>query len=320
MLCTGLTGQDMPASKGKALPLLRIINSLLRFLPRTPEDLVFRGRVHQFASSVISVADKSAVNLRGDYNDIKTIWDEPNPPIAVQSPKEEDGDVKMRAETGDQSEIKTIDGEDAGAKDETDLYSTLWSLQQYFASPPSLDGPPTKDTPNTPPRTPFETFKAKTDIILPMLFEQTQKEKELLGKDAELVGKKRKRVQDDSSPEGERGKFFHPRFLTGKRLLDHELADSSFRRQILVQYFILFQFLLNLTPSTAAKQAFTGGMPKTFVIKEEDEMWVKSKISAIKDELRRMVPDGPTFEETVISIITRERYYVSPEALLPDQI
>jgi THO complex subunit 1 len=89
------------------------------------------------------------------------------------------------------------------------------------------------------------------------------------------------------------------------------LADLSFRRQILVQYFILFQFLLNLTPATASKQAFTGGMPKTFVIDQESETWVKAKVAAIREELRKMLPDGPRFEETVLSIITRERHYVS---------
>lgn len=87
----------MPASKGKALPLLRTINAFLRFLPRTPEDLVFRGRVHQFASSVISVADKSAINMRGDYNEIKTTWEE------VTKTEEEGGDddVKMEGEEGE---------------------------------------------------------------------------------------------------------------------------------------------------------------------------------------------------------------------------
>jgi THO complex subunit 1 len=90
-----------------------------------------------------------------------------------------------------------------------------------------------------------------------------------------------------------------------------QLADQSFRRQILVQYFILFQFLLNLTPASAAKQAFTGGMPKSFVIDPENEVWVKGKVAAIREELRKMMPDGPRFEDTVLSIITRERYYVS---------
>jgi len=98
---------------------------------------------------------------------------------------------------------------------------------------------------------------------------------------------------------------------TSPVLRTHQLADLSFRRQILVQYFILFQFLLNLTPATASKQAFTGGMPKTFVIDQESETWVKAKVAAIREELRKMLPDGPRFEETVLSIITRERHYVS---------
>jgi len=91
---------------------------------------------------------------------------------------------------------------------------------------------------------------------------------------------------------------------------DVQLADPSFRRQILVQYFILFQFLLHLTPGTASKQAFTGGMPKTFVIEASDETWVRETVSSIREELRRMPPDGPRFEKTVLSIITRESHYV----------
>ncbi|WVQ95789.1 hypothetical protein IAU59_002888 [Kwoniella sp. CBS 9459] len=298
--------KDMPASRGKALPLLRTINAFLRFLPRTPADLVFRGRVHQFASSVISVADKSAINMRGDYAEVRTVWDEEEiRKEEVEEVKQDEGvedgegDVKMEDQAESKSDEQKI--KDATATPtEPDFYSTLWSLQQYFAHPPSLDGPST----GTPPQTPFEVFKEKSDFVLPRLFAQTQKEKNLLGKDADVVGKKRKRSDEQ---EGQGG-FFHPRYLTGKRLLEHELADPSFRRQILTQYFILFQFLLNLTPASAGKQAFTGGMPRTFVLGPDDEKWVIAKIQGIREELKQMV-DGPRFEETVLSIITRERHY-----------
>ncbi|OCF34437.1 hypothetical protein I316_03951 [Kwoniella heveanensis BCC8398] len=302
--------KDMPASRGKALPLLRTINAFLRFLPRTPADLVFRGRVHQFASSVISVADKSAINMRGDYAEVRTIWDEEDVDEGVEEAIKQDedtredgeGDVKMedQAESkADEQKTKEATPTSSTMK-EPDFYSTLWSLQQYFAHPPSLDGPAS----GSPPRSPFEIFKEKSDFVLPKLFAQTQKEKDLLGKDADVVGKKRKR----STEEEGQGGFFHPRYLTGKRLLEHELADPSFRRQILTQYFILFQFLLNLTPASAGKQAFTGGMPRTFVLGPDDEKWVIAKIQAIREELKQMV-DGPRFEETVLSIITRERHY-----------
>lgn len=51
-------------------------------------------------------------------------------------------------------------------------------------------------------------------------------------------------------------------------------------------------------------------MPKTFVINADDEVWVKQKVASIREELRKMIPDGARFEETVLSIITRERHYV----------
>lgn len=325
--------KDMPASRGKALPLLRTINAFLRFLPRTPEDLVFRGRIHQFASSVFSVADKSAINMRGDYSEVKTIWEE-EPKVeefkVVEEKKEEkaegkaekeekkDGDTEMEdAEKKDEPTERSVDQPaDQSMEQPTenespltpatlqdpDFYSTLWSLQQYFSHPPSLDGPAV----GSPPKTPFQTFRDKSDFVLPQLFEQTKKEKAMTGTE-DGMGKKRKREAMEGQ---DAGGFFHPRFLTGKRLFEYELADSSFRRQILVQYFILFQFLLNLTPAHAGKQAFTGGMPRTFTLEQADEQWVKSKIGGIKEELKRII-GGTSFEDTVFSIIRQEAHYVS---------
>lgn len=55
---------------------------------------MFRGRVHQFASSVISVADKSAINMRGDYNEIKTTWEE----VESIVKQETDEDIKMEGD------------------------------------------------------------------------------------------------------------------------------------------------------------------------------------------------------------------------------
>jgi THO complex subunit 1 len=232
----------MPASRGKALPFLRSVNAFLRFLPRTPEDLVFRGRIHQFASSVISIADKSAINLRGDYNEINTIWEE----APVPSPKDEvttstdylkedskgdaDGDVVMSAETS-KEEVK-VDAkpgkEDKEAvKPEADFYSTLWSLQQYFAHPPSLapSSSTSASTPRTPEptTTPFASFRQKSEIVLPILFEQTKKQKDLMGREVESGTKKRKRDEAGVGSEGA-GDFFYPRYLTGKKLLEHEVG------------------------------------------------------------------------------------------------
>ncbi|KAI9638858.1 THO complex subunit 1 transcription elongation factor-domain-containing protein [Dioszegia hungarica] len=308
--------KDMPASRGKALPLLRTLNSFLRFLPRTPEDLVFRGRIHQFASSVISVADKSAVNLRGDYSDIQTTWGAEEEKDVAKG--EGDGDVEMKEETGKKEDTK----ETKTSEEEPDFYSTLWSIQQYFSNPSTLDGPPT----GSPPVSGFEQFKQKTDFLLPKLFEQTQNEKATSSTESSTSPSQssRKRKREDggdptdsavtadplpASTSTSANAFFHPRYLTGRRLFSHELADPSFRRQILVQYTILFQFLLNLTPSLVSKQAYTGGISKTFVLGPEDQEWVRKKAMGIREELRKMGRDGKTFESTLMSVIHRERHY-----------
>lgn len=212
--------QNMPASRGKALPLLRIINAFLRFLPRTPEYLVFRGRIHHFASSVIGIAERSAVNFRGDYADVKTTWEEfivaPPDPIEtlevkaeqVEKSIEADGDVKMEEKT-------TADVPQAKEQPAQDLYSTLWSLQQYFASPPLL-GRPAKDVSGS---TTWDDFQKRSDFVLPKLFEQTKKQVEMLGKEdvPGVVGSKRKRESDDEG-------FFHPRYLTPRRLFEHQVG------------------------------------------------------------------------------------------------
>ena len=243
--------KDMPASKGKALPLLRTINAFLRFLPRTPADLVFRGRVHQFASSVIGIADKSAINMRGDYGEIKTTWDEPErtTPIIAENGEAEDGDVKM---DGDNEKKEVEDKPTTTETDSTpEFYSTLWSLQHYFASPPSLAAPSPPSgslIPAEPSKSAFDDFKVKSDFVLPKLFEQTLKERAQMGvekdgsvkmkptlvkQESERVGRKRKRggvKEEEQEKVDSKGKFFHPRYLTGKRLLEHEVSHSALRR------------------------------------------------------------------------------------------
>jgi THO complex subunit 1 len=107
-----------------------------------------------------------------------------------------------------------------------DFYSTLWSLQKYFSHPPCLQGGST----GNPSQTPWEDFKEKSEIVLPKLFEQTQKERDLLGKeDAVPSGRKRKR--DDEG-------FFHPRYLTGRRLLEHEVGALPLTHNVYADFII----------------------------------------------------------------------------------
>ncbi|BEJ11678.1 hypothetical protein CspHIS471_0201380 [Cutaneotrichosporon sp. HIS471] len=267
--------KDMPVAKGKQLSMLRLINSFLRMLSYTPGDLELRGRVQMFASRAISVADKSAINLRGEYARVSTTWEGEE----ASSPKA-DGDVEM------------ADDSKAASLSQPDFYAALWSLQPYFAYPPSLDGPEVDGS------TPFDEFRTKSDFVLARMFEATRKERVLLGRNPERATAARKRSHAESD---------YPRYLTSRSLLEYEVADPAFRRQILIQYFILFQFLLSLTKDSA-KQTVTGGMPKTFVLEGSNADWVSATARVIRQELKQ-TPDGRDVDRVVAELMNRERRY-----------
>lgn len=59
----------MHPGRGKGLSLLRLLNDLLRRLPKSrTEHVIFCGRILLFLSSVFPLGEKSGVNLRGNFN------------------------------------------------------------------------------------------------------------------------------------------------------------------------------------------------------------------------------------------------------------
>jgi THO complex subunit 1 len=67
----------------------------------------------------------------------------------------------------------------------------------------------------------LEHFKTKTDAVLPKLFAETDKERDALVKEKE-DGHERKRKRGDDATGG----FFHPRYLTERRLFEYEVRAS----------------------------------------------------------------------------------------------
>lgn len=65
--------KNMVPSKGKALILLRQLNSLVRRVSKTGDTAQFNGRILNFLSGAFPLGERSGVNLRGDY---APQWDE----------------------------------------------------------------------------------------------------------------------------------------------------------------------------------------------------------------------------------------------------
>ena len=165
----------------------------------------------------------------------------------------------------------------------------------------------------------LQDFKLKTEAVLPRLFAETEKSKRNAA--VERVGQKRKREDEE-----EVQAFFHPRLLTDKRLFEYQvriagcdpethgahvqLADLSFRRQILAQYYIFFQFLLNFGDKSAPNQK-NHMMPQDFRIDDLTNRWIKSRISEIMQDLAGEAADGQRFKDVLLGIIMKERHHVS---------
>lgn len=108
-----------------------------------------------------------------------------------------------------------------------------------------------------------------------------------------------------------RGHFF-PKYLTGRKLFEYEIRNTSFRKHILVQYFVLFQYLLSYTP--AAKESWKDWKNKTlqalFTLEEADERWIRSTWREIQALMRDIQPDGRLFLDSVLEVLRREANWI----------
>ncbi|CUA78331.1 THO complex subunit 1 [Rhizoctonia solani] len=178
---------------------------------------------------------------------------------------------------------RTVDPKVDPAEQRRNLYNTFWQLQLFFANPLVFaEGISTQiatanglfsatETPtDLKPTDVFSAFKKAVDTIIPVLSERTRKDNALMGRESKgsgspIVGVKRKRTAssgvrrirdqmvDDNARELELDqqppedldldKYFFAKFLTSPDLLDLELADTNFRRQILFQLMIMLKHL-----------------------------------------------------------------------------
>lgn len=169
LICQNVTG-----TRGRGLVLLRICNELVRRLSPA-ENAGFRGRVLVYLAHIFRLSERSGVNLRGDYHvDNRTVI-EPVP----------QGEMDVDAVN-------------------LDFYTTLWSLQEYFANPPLV---------------------YSTPDILPTLYARMSKVLEQFG-EARKSPKYLTASRDDLTPDR-----LTPTYLSSRKLLDLEVRLGSLSRK-----------------------------------------------------------------------------------------
>ncbi|GAB2293096.1 suppressor of the transcriptional defect of hpr1 by overexpression [Dionaea muscipula] len=151
------------------------------------------------------------------------------------------------------------------------FYKTFWSLQEYFSNPPSITLAPSK----------WQKFATSLMVVLSTFEAQPLSDEH---GNANIVE--------------EEVAFFNIKYLTSSKLMGLELKDPSFRRHILLQCLILFDYLK--APGKSEKD-----MPSE-AMKEE----IRSCEDRVKKLLEVTPPKGKEFLECVERILERERNWV----------
>ncbi|XP_028794581.1 THO complex subunit 1-like isoform X2 [Neltuma alba] len=151
------------------------------------------------------------------------------------------------------------------------FYKTFWSLQEYFSNPASLSLAPTK----------WQKFTSSLMVVL-NTFEAQPLSDEVGGAN---------NLEEESAN-------FSIKYLTSSKLMGLELKDPSFRRHILVQCLILFDYLK--APGKGDKDLPSESM------KEE----IKSCEERVRKLLELTPPKGRAFLHKIEHILEREKNWV----------
>jgi len=261
--------------------LLRICNDLLRRLSRT-QDTVFCGRILLFLAKFFPFSERSGLNIISEFNiDNVTLYTSAS------------DEVKSEA-TNDNSNQMDVDNNVNIEKDTQDLnidyalYSKFWKLQDYFRNPvqcyDKMKWVPfakfSKEVLDT-----FKSFKIDSVAI------EDRKSKKAKTEDEMTNG-------SGGGETSEKDDYF-AKYLTNQNLLQLQLSDANFRRYILVQFLILFQYLKSTVKFKTDSQ----------VLSDEQSKWVENSTKLVYDLIEETPPNGKGFGDSVRHMLEREEQW-----------
>lgn len=239
------------------------------------------------------------------------------------------------------------------------FYELFWKAQAWFANPSLLFNSNEDDAKTQMPKDAIDplqpsldnslkTFRTASQYILNVLGAVGRREKELEGKadtskeevdtrrssgngqdrltdagsdlnlaDTRLRKRKVAEIQDEDCEEDDNA--FFPKYLTDRNLFEYELRDASFRRHILAQYIILFQYLLGFTETQKEKtKDWKNQLIAThhiaFTLEEGDEKWIRDTWKLITTLIRDTSIEGKEYNETLLQVLRREARWIQWKA------
>ena len=172
------------------------------------------------------------------------------------------------------------------------LYHKLWSLQDFFRNPTQCYSSEHWKTLTAAAQ---EVLQAFSSYKLEDVVQSSSKKKRKKGNSA--GGK----VQRRSSFVEHTESHYFAKFLTSEKLMNLQLRDGHFRRHILVQFLILFQYLLSDVKFKTSSQIPT----------DSQVVWIRDTTTKVYELLEETPPNGAEFATYVKQALKREENWIA---------
>ena len=272
---------------GKIL-LLRMCNDLLRRLSYS-QNTVFCGRIQLFLARLFPLSEKSALNLMSHFNleNITTFKKIPKPSPEASKEKLDE----QESEEGEEMEIEPIIDDNTLASDlpvDYNLYEKLWSVQDFFRNPTLCFN---SDR--------WKNFTQQIQEVLQAFgsfkleYVETNREKK------PMAGTSGEDKMETTLASFDNTHYFN-KYLTSEKLINLQLSDSHFRRHILIQIMIVFQYLLGDVKFKNQSQNLS----------DAQSLWIEDTKKKVIKLLGETPPNGPQFCEYILHALKREENWI----------
>ena len=186
-----------------------------------------------------------------------------------------------------------MNGGNAAEENKSAFYELFWAMQDFFRDPKSLYAP-----------TRLAKFRTSLEEVIRVF-----KEKEAQEKNSSSSRRKRKRKDIAQKTQQE---FFSPKFLTSPSLLELELADSSFRLQVIFQSLIILDHLLASSSYQAEIYAALAKQNQAVMNTWKPTTEEEHGLVQLRSDLKRIILESPRRESmpTATAVFDREKNWV----------
>lgn len=256
--------------------LLRMCNDLLRRLSRS-QNTVFCGRILLFLAKFFPFSERSGLNIVSEFN--------------LENLTEYDGSDGKEVPMGDTTETT----EDSPLQVDFNLYCKFWALQDFFRNPNQCYTTAQWKT--------FSTYSGNVLAAFKSFKLEEHRNRSSKSKKDSATSNASAMEVDEGVPNVENmiaeGQHFFAKFLTNPKLLSLQLSDSHFRRSVLVQFLILFQYLTSQVKFKAESLSLTPAQAE----------WIKETEAMVFQLLEETPPQGRKFCASVKHILQREELW-----------